>query len=255
MNASTSFVLLLSSPQQQLQPTVSRSWQTTHGALLATVASTPSVIAPDLNYNGSGPASHTVVARPIQPPQKLEMKVAIIAYCYILPVVCVLGILGNLMNVITLASRRLRAVSYMYLRALAIADLFCMLFVLVFVSGEILNQLGTGINRYKWYGFYQAHIMLTFINWALATGVFVVVALSVERYVSVVFPMHFRAWNSPRRALKAIIIAYSLPALFYIPYSLGRYSIGSKVIADGQVIYVAIDSEISKTFGWKVDEL
>uniref|UniRef100_A0A1I7ZXS6 G_PROTEIN_RECEP_F1_2 domain-containing protein n=1 Tax=Steinernema glaseri TaxID=37863 RepID=A0A1I7ZXS6_9BILA len=43
----------------------------------------------------------------------LGQRVTLIAYCYILPVICVLGIIGNLTNVITLASRRLRAVSYM----------------------------------------------------------------------------------------------------------------------------------------------
>lgn len=104
----------------------------------------------------------------------LGVRVTIITYCYILPIICVLGIIGNLMNVVTLASRRLRAVSYMYLRALAIADLLCMIYVMAFVSGEVLHLIGIPLNKYYWYGFYQAHLMLSFINWALATGVYVV---------------------------------------------------------------------------------
>lgn len=103
----------------------------------------------------------------------LGVRVTIITYCYILPFICVLGIIGNLMNVVTLASKRLRAVSYMYLRALAIADLLCMIYVMAFVSGEVLQLLGISLNKYYWYGFYQAHLMLSFINWALATGVYV----------------------------------------------------------------------------------
>lgn len=43
----------------------------------------------------------------------LASQVSLIAYCYVLPVVCGLGIVGNITNLITLASRRLRAVSYM----------------------------------------------------------------------------------------------------------------------------------------------
>lgn len=205
------------------------------------------------------PADYSLVplltTTPIPPSSgsTLGLRVTIIAYCYILPVICVLGIIGNLMNVVTLASNRLRAVSYLYLRALAVADLLCMIFVLLFVSGEILNQVGIALNRNYWYGFYQAHLMLSLINWALSTGVCVVLALSLERYVSVVFPMHFRAWNSPQRAKKAIFISYIVPFIFYFPYGIARYSVGDKTTSDNvTTIFMAIDSETSKTFAWKV---
>uniref|UniRef100_A0A914H1I5 G-protein coupled receptors family 1 profile domain-containing protein n=1 Tax=Globodera rostochiensis TaxID=31243 RepID=A0A914H1I5_GLORO len=179
--------------------------------------------------------------------------IKMIAYCYILPAVCVLGIIGNLMNVITLASPRLRAVSYMYLRALAIADLLCMCFVLVFASFEVLKEVvGLPIDRHPMFGFYQAHIMLSFINWTLSTGVLIVVALSLERYVSVVFPLHFRVWNSPQRALKAIIVAYLVPAVFYIPYGIGRYSVNRSEAPNGEVFYYPDDSAVSKTVGWQI---
>uniref|UniRef100_A0A915LKP5 G-protein coupled receptors family 1 profile domain-containing protein n=2 Tax=Meloidogyne TaxID=189290 RepID=A0A915LKP5_MELJA len=127
-----------------------------------------------------------------------------------------------------------------------------MLFVLAFACCEVLKESGVPIERHPLYGFYQAHVMLSFINWALATGVYIVVALSLERYVSVVFPLHFRMWNSPKRAMKAIIIAYTVPALFYIPYGIGRYSVSEKINSRGEISYGAIDSEISKTFGWQV---
>ncbi len=100
-------------------------------------------------------------------------QIALIAYCYVLPVICVIGIIGNITNLITLASPRLRAVSYMYLRALAVADLCCMVFVLVFVSVELLKRAGVNANAYE-YAVYQAHFMLSLINWALGTGVYVV---------------------------------------------------------------------------------
>ncbi|KAI1716283.1 7 transmembrane receptor (rhodopsin family) domain-containing protein [Ditylenchus destructor] len=196
-------------------------------------------------------AAHVPSTAPAGP--SLGIRVTILAYCYILPAISVVGIIGNVMNLATLASRRLRAVSYMYLRALAVADLFCMIFVLLFVTGEVLHQSGIAVlNIHPWYGFYQAHLMLSLINWALATGVYVVLALSLERYISVVFPMHFRAWNSPQRAFKAILLAYVIPAIFYVPYAIARYSVGQKVAPDGRVIYMAIDSELSKTFGWQI---
>ncbi|CAD6189257.1 unnamed protein product [Caenorhabditis auriculariae] len=175
-----------------------------------------------------------------------------LAYCYVLPCICAIGIVGNITNLMVLASRRLRAVSYMYLRALAVADLLCMLFVLVFVSTEILAKNGSSINQYKLYQFYQCHLMLTLINWALGAGVYVVVALSLERYISIVFPMHFRTWNSPQRATRAIVMAFLLPAILYIPYALTRYK--GKERWDPTVnatVYSMDDHQIYTTLPWQ----
>jgi hypothetical protein len=43
-----------------------------------------------------------------------------------------------------------------------------------------------------------------------------------------------------------------VPALFYIPYGIGRYSVSEKLNARGELVYGAIDSEVSKTLGWQV---
>ncbi|VDM46909.1 unnamed protein product [Toxocara canis] len=188
----------------------------------------------------------------VPPNVSLQAQITLIAYCYILPVICVIGIIGNITNLITLASRRLRAVSYMYLRALAVADLLCMIFVLLFVTGEIVQRAGVPLNQSRIYGIYQAHFMLSLINWALATGVLVVVALSLERFISIVFPMHFRVWNSPQRATKAIAAAYIIPAVLYIPYGIGRYAVAERTILNGITIFSAIDSDASKTVKWQV---
>uniref|UniRef100_A0A1I7URX6 G_PROTEIN_RECEP_F1_2 domain-containing protein n=1 Tax=Caenorhabditis tropicalis TaxID=1561998 RepID=A0A1I7URX6_9PELO len=179
--------------------------------------------------------------------------VANIAYCYVLPCICAIGIVGNITNLMVLASRRLRAVSYMYLRALAVADLLCMLFVLVFVSTEYLAKNGSTINQYKLYQIYQCHMMLTLINWALGAGVYVVVALSLERYISIVFPMHFRTWNSPQRATRAIVIAFLIPAIFYVPYAVTRYKGKQRFDPIQNVtIYSMDDHPIYTTFYWQI---
>nr|CDJ81496.1 7TM GPCR domain containing protein [Haemonchus contortus] len=179
--------------------------------------------------------------------------VANIAYCYVLPLVCAVGIIGNITNLIVLNSRRLRAVSYMYLRALAIADLLCMVFVLAFVTTEILSKNGAPINQYKLYRIYQCHFMLTLINWALGAGVYVVVALSLERYISIVFPMHFRAWNSPTRASNAIIMAFTIPALLYVPYALTRYKSIEKWDENANAITYKIDDhQVYRTTSWQI---
>lgn len=181
--------------------------------------------------------------------QILPNTVDFITYCYILPAVCTFGIIGNITNLITLASPRLKSVSYMYLRALALSDLLCMIFVLCF---SIAQSQERALTKSWLFAFYEAHIMLPLINWALATSVLIVVELSLERFTSVVFPMHFRSWTSAQRARRAIAVAYIIPALMYIPYGIGRHTIIENETDDGSTIFSFNDSEISTTAEWKV---
>lgn len=150
--------------------------------------------------------------------KKFSLAVNLAAYCYIMPTIAVVGILGNVANLMTLANPRLKAVSYMYLRALGIADLLCMCFVLVFVFFEILKAHHydniAGDYSAAWY---RAHLMLPLVNVSISAGILTVVALTVERYISICWPILFREWNSPRRAITLIVCAYVIPFLLYIP--------------------------------------
>ncbi|GMR30035.1 hypothetical protein PMAYCL1PPCAC_00230, partial [Pristionchus mayeri] len=181
-------------------------------------------------------------------------NVNVIAYAYVLPCVCIFGIVGNITNLVVLASRRLRAVSYMYLRALAVADLLCMMFVLIFVICDISEKKWqSDVTDNAIFRVYRVHFMLTLINWALGTGTYIVVALSLERFVSIVFPMHFRQWNSPNRAAKAIVIAYIVPAFLYMPYGYTRYQGLDKFDnVTNTSRWMAVDHDISKTAPWNV---
>lgn len=148
----------------------------------------------------------------------LGLTVNELCNCYFLPIVCGVGIMGNIANLITLASPKLRAVSYMYLRALGVADLLCMFFVLIFVFFEILKLM----NLDRIYGdyvaaWYRAHTMLPLINASVSAGILIVVALTVERYISICWPIFFRQWNLSQRAVPFIVTAYVVPFLLYIP--------------------------------------
>ena len=116
-----------------------------------------------------GVSPNTSTSPPISSPSPHAIA-SKIAYSYVLPIVCILGIIGtlstlttllpephtrfiilstvtlclpsgNVTNLIVLASRRLRAVSYMYLRALAVADLLCMIFVGCFIFIEMQEMV------------------------------------------------------------------------------------------------------------------
>ncbi|VDM98041.1 unnamed protein product [Thelazia callipaeda] len=140
----------------------------------------------------------------------------------------------------------------MYLRALAVADLLCMIFVLLFVIGEIATHAGLPLEKSYFQAFYRAHLMLFLINWASSTGVLIVVALSFDRFLSIVFPTYFRTWNVSQRAHQTIFAIYTITALLQIPYGIGRYTVDENINQEGTTIYASIDSEVSRTLQWQI---
>lgn len=147
-------------------------------------------------------------------------------YGRFLPTICAFGIVGNILNLMTLRGSAQRAVSYMYLRSLAAADLMCMMFVLCFV----LRTIGILPKEDFFVCWFAAHLELPLINFSITAGILIVIALTIERYVSVVFPVHFRDWNTRSRALQMITIAYVLSFLLYIPmcWERGAYLINDE---------------------------
>lgn len=135
------------------------------------------------------------------------------AYGFILPAVCICGIVGNILNILTLRSPLLEAISYRYLRSLAFADLFCMAFVLIFVSKELKSGPITDFS----FAWYSAHLELPLINLFITAGVLVVIGLTLDRYICIVFPMYFRSWNTDRHATMAISMAYLTSITLYVP--------------------------------------
>ena len=78
---------------------------------------------------------------------------------YVQPVICVCGILCNLLNLLILTRPRLKESPYTYLLGLAVADL-CVL-VIVFIRTVISQRLGAGV--YGWQVF-NAYIFLPLAN-------------------------------------------------------------------------------------------
>ena len=65
---------------------------------------------------------------------------------YILPVICVFGILCNILNLIILTRPQMKESPYTYLLGLAMADLAVLVFV--FLNSVVSKHLGKGV--YGW---------------------------------------------------------------------------------------------------------
>ncbi|KAG7177200.1 G-protein coupled receptor AH9.1-like [Homarus americanus] len=143
-----------------------------------------------------------------------------VAYRYLMPIFITAGILTNLLNVVMLGrmrhhqqQRQAQATTFCYLMWLALTDMLASIALvpaLVHVDRTHLS--------YGW-AFYYAHLELPTLNSLTSASVYIVVGLSVDRYIAVCHPRRYQDVSAPRLAVIRITLSLLVPALIYIPHS------------------------------------
>ncbi|XP_012279156.1 probable G-protein coupled receptor B0563.6 [Orussus abietinus] len=110
-----------------------------------------------------------------------------ISYGVVLPGVCLLGIVGNILNLVVLTRRNMRGTAYVYMRGYSAAALLAIIFCIPFAMRVLLyKETGSWSNKVQ--AFYHTHLELFLGNGCLGVGVLMLLALTVERYASVCHP-------------------------------------------------------------------
>lgn len=135
-----------------------------------------------------------------------------IAYGVLSFVIIGLGIVGNVINLVVLTRPNLKGITFVYLTWLATSDLL----TLVVAVFSMLRLHGIQPRNYP-AAFYFAHIEMPLVNALMASSVFLVVAVTIDRYWSVCLPTRYREFHNARRAKLAIVTAYIAAALLYVP--------------------------------------
>ena len=140
-------------------------------------------------------------------------------YHYALPIVCAFGLLGNILNLIILAGKRIqRSLKNMErsanacLIALAVADmLFCLsAFPTSFLPRDNIFPLKEFL---LYYGVYAAAI----INIFIMTSTWLTVTMATERYLAICHPLRAQYIITLTRTKVAIALVYIFSAVFNIP--------------------------------------
>ncbi|CAD5223355.1 unnamed protein product [Bursaphelenchus okinawaensis] len=107
----------------------------------------------------------------------------------IMILISLIGVAGNVLNLITLRSPSLRTVPFMYIRALAIFDLVGLTAVII----HFLLQYKE--NHFLWMVYYEVWIEDVLINSFLVAGLYAAVLLTVERYLLIRKPHKKRLFS------------------------------------------------------------
>ncbi|KAJ6638930.1 putative G-protein coupled receptor [Pseudolycoriella hygida] len=163
-----------------------------------------------------------------------------LSYGLIIPTICALGIIGNVLNLVVLTRRNMRGTAYIYMRGYSAAALLAIVFALPFAIGMIGHK-DAGEWRHFGQAFYSAHLELFLGNACIGIGVMMLLVLTVERYVSVCHPGIARPVMGPPRLTVALIPLITF--LVYLP-SVFRGEILKCVLhSDGTFVYQKKDNE------------
>ena len=175
-------------------------------------------------------------------------------YCYniVLPIIFAVGIIGNILNIIVLSKSRFRHAldeieksAVTGLVSLAVSDLiFCFLGALTPLLSFSLYHGGDDKTK-TWmdvaalyYNTYKGPLMNVF----LLSSTWLIVAVSLERYVAVCYPFHARWLIRIKRTVIIDSSIYGVAIIFNLPAFL-KYKIYKYTCPNGSSSYVVLVNE------------
>lgn len=180
----------------------------------------------------------------------LEDKIAHvrrIAYSVVAPTIVGIGILGNILNLFVLTRSFLKGGTRIFLLGLAVSDLSVMITVIPMVIR--LNRIhGSSYSS----AFFHAHLEILLTNIFIATSVFTVVCLTIERYLSVCYPLLFRNVHTRKNAKKYVISCYLIGFVVSIPLICLKVVCKKKQTDDCELWDFQENKEATSTIYWNI---
>lgn len=157
-------------------------------------------------YNGTTPTIVRVLSS-----DDMKKKWADVIYTYLGPSICAFGILCNILNLIVLTQHQLKESPYTYLTGLAFTDLGALLLSFFYM---VFSHKNVGV--YFW-RFFDAHIFLPVVNICTNSSVWIVVLLTIERFLFVRHPLWAKATCDRTSAKVKIVCIILLILVLNIP--------------------------------------
>lgn len=136
---------------------------------------------------------------------------------YVAPAICIFGIIGNSFSLVVLMRKSLKQSPYINLKALTMINLLALMISFPYMlHGEHSREYG-----WLWYNIY---IFMPLVNWLTATSVWVVVLMTVERFVYVRFPLRakrqFGRTGTIIRILVVLLITFAMSLHKFFIYNI-----------------------------------
>lgn len=181
----------------------------------------------------------------------LELK--IYSYGVISFVITVFGAIGNTLNLLIFRRNPLKASILIYVIAKTSVDLLAVIFGMTWISKYWRNYDAW---QWYWWAYYKCYVELGVWNAFVGAGMLFMVAITIERYASLRYPLKFHALRSKKRGYVAAAIIPSFSLLYFIPHSFKGRIRNFKDRTGGAWLYICcgnkhmINSDVYKAYLW-----
>ena len=142
-----------------------------------------------------------------------------VAYGIVANIIVTIGIIGNILNLIVLTRPKLKGVMYVYLLGLAVSNLM----VLIIAVPALMDVAGTIHSRSYTTAYFQAHLELPLLNSVMASSIYIIICMTVNRYISIYKPTHFQRIHTFKNAYIAILFSFIGGCVLHVPLAFSNY--------------------------------
>ncbi|KAL3891498.1 hypothetical protein ACJMK2_003759 [Sinanodonta woodiana] len=160
--------------------------------------------------SNAGDSEQTSIKMTVQQQYSIVEKICDILYDKVDPVICMIGILCNIVSLIVLNDSMLSDSPYIYLTSLAITDIGVLVMALIF------NKITGQSNEYAAVVF-TTYVYFPFVNIFLDASIWVTCALTIERIIYIKTPLLARSVCTRKRAKCFISCICVFDVLINIP--------------------------------------
>lgn len=134
-----------------------------------------------------------------------------IVYLYVMSPLCLIGLVLNVINLIVFSDRSFKNLTFKYLRLVAFVD--CITCILVFIYCITNYTQPHSLNDKYFRLWYLVNVYFPLANITAACNVLLTLTVTIERLVSVRWPMEKQRLFSSRRVLITLLICFIFPVI------------------------------------------
>ncbi|CAH1774561.1 unnamed protein product [Owenia fusiformis] len=159
---------------------------------------------------------------------------------YVVPIICGVGIVGNLLNLMVLGRKTLNDSPYCYLTGLAVSDLITLALTVIF---SLVSQK-YGIGNYDW-RIFDAKVYYPLANVTTTASIWLTVALTIERFIFVKYPITSKRVCTKKTARHIIALVYFAALVINIPL---WFCLDAQLVSKNETdVYILAPTEFEKS--------
>ena len=145
-----------------------------------------------------------------------------VAFNIVAMVIVAIGILGNVLNLVVLTRPKLKGVMYVYLLGLAVSNLSVLITAIPALMSIAKSPEPIYSSLYA-IAFFFAHLEIPLLNAFMAASVYIIIGMTVNRYISIYKPTHFQRIHTFKNAYLAIASSFIFGSVLHVPLAFQDY--------------------------------